>query len=106
MYLYYLDQNSLKVIIEDQKTLILGVYEDNCVISSLFKGLMQQIKKGYQNDAYIGLIEKKAYEKSFLQPKSYIYPLIVVVEKGEIVKKIVGFKNYHDVCEELGNLIY
>ena len=45
MYLYVLDQKSFNKLNKENNTVIIGVYEENCTISMLFKGMMRQLLK-------------------------------------------------------------
>lgn len=100
MYLYYLDSKSFNKLINENETLILGIYSDNCVISTLFKGMMNQLRNKIDQDIIIGLMEKKEYEKLNL---SYVkvYPKVVMYKNAVECKSVDGFKNYQKTYKEL-----
>ena len=43
MILYNLENKNYKKMIENNKVIIVGVYEKNCVISELFSGVLAKI---------------------------------------------------------------
>ena len=80
MYLYVLDQKSFNKLNKENNTVIIGVYEENCTISMLFKGMMRQLRKVMSRDIVFGIMEK---------------------HEGEKIKVIDGFQNYQNVYEQL-----
>lgn len=76
MYLYVLDQKSFNKLNKENNTVIIGVYEENCTISMLFKGMMRQLRKVMSRDIVFGIMEKHEYEKTFhLNSVKYILKL-------------------------------
>ena len=53
MYLYVLDQKSFNKLNKENNTVIIGVYEENCTISMLFKGMMRQLRKVMSEILYL-----------------------------------------------------
>ena len=94
MYLYVLDQKSFNKLNKENNTVIIGVYEENCTISMLFKGMMRQLRKVMSRDIVFGIMEKHEYEKTFHLNSVKIYPKIVLFKNGEKIKVIDGFQNY------------
>lgn len=101
MYLYYIDEISYDTIIKDNSQIILGIYEENCIVSSLFKAMMQQLRKKFERHIIIGLMEKKAYEKVSSDLDLKVYPKLIVIENGKILKEVEGFKNYESAYQEI-----
>lgn len=101
MYLYVLDQKSFNKLNKENNTVIIGVYEENCTISMLFKGMMRQLRKVMSRDIAFGIMEKHEYEKTFHLNSVKIYPKIVLFKNGEKIKVIDGFQNYQNVYEQL-----
>ena len=57
MYLYVLDQKSFNKLNKENNTVIIGVYEENCTISMLFKGMMRQLRKVMSRDIIFGTLQ-------------------------------------------------
>ena len=64
MYLYVLDQKSFNKLNKENNTVIIGVYEENCTISMLFKGMNTQLLKQITRDILFPNNEKQQYEKT------------------------------------------
>lgn len=79
---------------------LLVIYENNCVISNF---LINSIKKMILNKKInydIVYYEKEEYQKKYHQ-KLYVLPQILVYNSKKLEKKILGFKHYMSILDEL-----
>ncbi len=80
---------------------ILGIYEDNCMISLLFCGMLRKLKEKFFDKAMFGIMEKKEYEANFIKQKMPVYPKIIVYINGKKIKEIEGFTHYDNVYQQI-----
>ncbi len=101
MYVYILDEKNFEKIISENKVVIVGVYEENCLISMLFKAMISQLQKNVHQDILFCLIEKHAYKKVDHGGNQDISPQIILFKDTKKIKVIEGFQKYQKVCEQL-----
>ena len=101
MYLYNLACNNFYEMIKKNKILIIGVYEKNCIISDLFKGVMFKTNSLSNKKVTVALIEKEEYLKIIRDDEKQIFPIVLKFLNGINVMKIYGFNNYFTLIKKL-----
>ena len=101
MYLFNLDSNNFEKMIENNNIILIGVYEKDCIISDLFKGVIQKINNFVSKKIIVAIIEKDEFVKISPLNEKQIFPISLVYEKGQIVKKMYGFYNYFTLIKEI-----
>ena len=101
MYLYNLESNNFNKMIKNNKTVIVGIFETNCIISNLFKGTLNKINEITDKKIIVSLVEKEEYLKISAKNEKQIFPILLVYNNGVNVKKIYGFNNYFSIYSEL-----
>lgn len=94
MYLHYVECNSFFKVIKNNKITIIGVYENKCLISELYKGVLNKINVKFNKKIRVFLIEKKEYLKIFDANENIVYPITLVYSEGVKIKKFYGLSNY------------
>lgn len=101
MYLFNLDSNNFEKMIENNKMILIGVYEKNCKISDLFKGVLQKLSNMLNNKNVIAIIESEEFNKKFPTNEKQIFPIILIYKNGINIKKMYGFYNYFTLEKEI-----
>ena len=101
MYLYNLESKNYFKMIKNNSDVVIGIYENNCIISDLFKGILNKINDLTGRDIIVCIIEKSEFFKLSIKEDNNILPLILVYKNGEIIKKILGLSNYNKIIDEI-----
>lgn len=101
MYLYNLESKNYLKMVKNNNDVIIGIYEKNCIIGDLFRGILNKINELTGREIMVCLIEKSEYFKLNIKDDKLILPTILVYKNGENIKKIVGLMNYKMVLREV-----
>ena len=101
MYLYNLESKNYLKMVKNNNDVIIGIYEKNCIIGDLFRGILNKINELTGREIMVCLIEKSEYFKLNIKDDNLILPTILVYKNGENIKKIVGLMNYKMVLREV-----
>ncbi len=101
MYLYNLENKNYLKMINNNNDVIIGIYEKNCIIGDLFKGILNKINELTGRDIIVCIIEKNEFLTLNIEENKNVSPLILVYKNGINVKKIFGLMNYKKVLEEI-----
>lgn len=104
MYMYNLESNNFSKMIENNKFVIIGVYEKNSIISDLFKGLLNKINNTTDKKTIVSLIERNEYHKINRTDEKQIFPILLFFKNGIKIKEIYGFYNYSTVFRVMKNI--
>ena len=106
MYLYNLEGNNYKKMVENNKMIMIGIYQKNCVVSDLFIGCINKVNELTNKNVVVCLIEKEEYLKNNEKNEKQIFPTLLVFNNSKIIKKIYGFCCYSFILNELKKLKY
>lgn len=85
--------DKIKKLIKDKKSFIVCTYYIDSFSSLYISKLNKELKKDFINIYYL---EVEEFMKLFNLSKR-IFPIFIMIDKGVLIHKTCGFKNYHEL---------